>query len=242
MSKIKLLVGLTAATLALSAGAAAGAASAATATKPDLKSGVAASGKQVINGLEVLARDCSGSKLQPHTGFQIGPACVSTADGEVSELKKNPTLLITKAPDKIRSGQDFTLTVSTRNLVRDRFLGAAAGGYYLESSILTADGIQRGHFHTACDVMDSDDVAPQPQDKPKFFVATEDGKGGKGNSSVKIKVPGKDPITGKVLFRPGDMVRCAAWAGDGSHRIPQMQFAKEVPAFDSVRLEVKGKM
>ena len=32
--------------------------------------------------------------------------------------------------------ESFRLKVSTRNLVRDRFLGAADGGYYLESSFL----------------------------------------------------------------------------------------------------------
>ena len=44
--------------------------------------------------------------------------------------------------------------MSTRNLIRDRFLGAAVGGYYLESSVLK-HGIQRGHFHTACRMLSS---------------------------------------------------------------------------------------
>lgn len=196
-----------------------------------------------INGLDVLATDCSGSKLPPHTGFQsVDAQCVSTGFGEVSAQKVNPTLLITMAPGKIKSGQEFTLEISTRNLVRDRLLGAAQGGYYVEASTLDADGIQRGHAHVACDVLRNDDVAPQPSAQPKFFKAIEDGKGGKGNTAAKVTVPGKDPITGKVLFRPGDMVRCSAWAGDGSHRIPMMSNAKETPAFDSVRIMVRGKM
>ena len=104
-----------------------------------------------------------------------------------------------------------------------------------------ANGIQRGHAHAACDVLRNDDVAPQPSAQPKFFKAIEDGKGGKGNTAAKVSA-GKDPITGKVLFRPGDMVRCSAWAGDGSHRIPMMSNAKETPALDSVRIMVRGKM
>ena len=50
--------------------------------------------------------------------------------------------------------------MSTRNLVRDRFLGAAAGGYYLESSFLNDEGLQRGHFHTACRILPNTDEAP----------------------------------------------------------------------------------
>jgi hypothetical protein len=33
--------------------------------------------------------------------------------------------------------------------------------------------------------------------------------------------------------------QCASWAGDGSHRIPMMQTAKQIPAFDSVRITVQ---
>ena len=90
--------------------------------------------------------------LPAHTGFQSAkPQCVSTAMGEIAAEDQLPSLLITGAPAVVRVGQDFQLKVSTRNLVRDRFLGAAAGGYYLESSFLQ-DGtdLQRGHFHTAC--------------------------------------------------------------------------------------------
>ena len=79
---------------------------------------------------------------------------------------KDPSLLITDSPRFVRANTAFTLKVSTRNLVRDRFLGAAAGGYYLESSVLTADGIQRGHFHTACRMLASTREAPAPDPCP----------------------------------------------------------------------------
>ena len=59
--------------------------------------------------------------------------------GEVAAENKLPSLLITKAPKTVGVGQGFQLEVSTRNLVRDRFLGAAAGGYYLESSFLNGE-------------------------------------------------------------------------------------------------------
>ena len=72
---------------------------------------------------------------------------------------KDPSLLITDSPRFVRANTAFTLKVSTRNLIRDRFLGAAVGGYYLESSVLK-DGIQRGHFHTACRMLSS--PTPRP--------------------------------------------------------------------------------
>ena len=96
------------------------------------------------NGLDVLGRDCKNSGLERHDGFQKAPRCVETAFGEVSSADKNPSLLITESPNRVKAGQKFTITVSTRNLVRDRFLGAAAGGYYLESSFLNEEGLQRG--------------------------------------------------------------------------------------------------
>ena len=73
----------------------------------------------------------------------------------------DPSLLITDSPRFVRANTAFTLKVSTRNLIRDRFLGAAVGGYYLESSVLT-NGIQRGHFHTACRMLASLRSAPDP--------------------------------------------------------------------------------
>lgn len=194
-----------------------------------------------------LATNCDNSKLPTHNGFQESPACVKTEDGEVSAFDKNPTLAFVNPPDKIRSGRDFTLQVSTRNLVRDRFLGAAAGGYYLETSLLVQgganDGLTRGHYHLGCQVVSSNgkDVksAPIPS-RSVFFKAVEDGKGGVAPDTTTVTVTGVDPLTKKVLFQKGDTVQCAAWAGDGSHRTPMMTFANEIPAFDSVRLDVKG--
>src|SRR5690606_39233265 len=126
---------------------------------------------------------------------------------------------------------------STRNLVRDRFLPAAQGGYYLETSLLNEDGIQRGHFHTACRVLEDKDVAPNPDVVPQFFQATEDGKGGEEPDVVEIEVPGKND-DGKPRFKDGQTVQCASWAGDGSHRIPMMERANETPAFDAVRIKI----
>lgn len=184
-----------------------------------------------------LATDCKGSNLAPHNGFQDAPTCVSTAFGEVSDAPNNPTLLITGAPATVEDGQDFELQVSTRNLVRDRFLGAAAGGYYLETSLLNEAGLQRGHFHVACRVLASVDEAPNPDVVPEFFQAVEDGAGGAAPDTVTLTVPGTD--ADGDLFTAGDLVQCAAWAGDGSHRIPMMERANETPAFDAVRIRVE---
>ena len=181
------------------------------------------------NGLDVLGRDCSTSKLQPHTGFQIAPACVSTEFGEVSAPDKNPSLLITKAPRTVRADAPFSISVSTRNLVRDRFLGAAAGGYYLESSFLDPNGLQRGHFHTACRILPSGDVAPDAAPVPAFFVATQDNGGGSTPDTVVVNVTGL----------PKGEAQCTVWAGDGSHRVPMMQRANQTPAIDSVRITVQ---
>ncbi|WP_214367083.1 hypothetical protein [Pseudonocardia sp. H11422] len=181
-------------------------------------------------GLDVLATDCSNSRLEPHNGFQEAPRCVDTSFGEVTSADKSPSLLITSAPDTARVNEPFDLQVSTRNLVRDRFLGAAAGGYYLESSVLDGQGIQRGHFHTACRMLPSTDVAPDAAPEPEFFVATQDGGGGAGADTVTVTVTGM-PTAGEA--------QCSVWAGDGSHRIPMMQRADQTPAFDSVRVTVQ---
>ena len=180
--------------------------------------------------LEILGNDCSNSKLAPHTGFQDGNRCVSTAFGEVGTADKNPTLLIVDAPTTVQVGQAFTLKISTRNLVRDRFLAAAQGGYYLESSFLTDEGLVRGHFHTACRMLATTRSAPDPTVAPAFFVATEDKAGGATPDVITINVSGM-PSAGTA--------QCASWAGDGSHRIPMMQTAKQIPAFDSVRITVQ---
>jgi hypothetical protein len=182
------------------------------------------------NGLEILGRGCSVSQLPLHTGFQNGNQCVNTQFGEVGTAANNPSLLIVDAPKTVAVNTQFTLQISTRNLVRDRFLGAAKGGYYLESSFLNEQGLVRGHFHTACRVLSSTTEAPDPEPAPAFFVATEDGAGGATPDTVQIVVPG---------IATAGTVQCASWGGDGSHRIPMMERANQIPAFDSVRIEVQ---
>jgi hypothetical protein len=179
-------------------------------------------------GLDVLGTDCTNSQLEPHTGFEVAPACVSTSFGEVADEENSPSLLITDAPQNVAADQEFTISVSTRNLIRDRFLGAAAGGYYLESSFLNADGLQRGHFHTACRMLESTDEAPDAAPAPEFFLATQDNGGGAAPDTVNITVSGL----------PAGTAQCSVWAGDGSHRIPMMQRANQTPAFDSVRITI----
>jgi hypothetical protein len=180
--------------------------------------------------LEPLGVDCSGSSLLPHDGFQNGQRCVGTAFGEVGAPEDNPSLLIVSAPRTVRRNQQFTLRVSTRNLVRDRFLPAAQGGYYRESSFLNEQGIVRGHFHTACRMLTDSRSAPDPAPAPAFFVATEDGRGGVRPDTVTVTVPG--------LTQRG-VAQCAVWAGDGSHRVPMMARANQIPAFDVVRIIVR---
>jgi hypothetical protein len=181
--------------------------------------------------LDIIGDRCNASGLDLHNGFQSEDAvCVDTEFGEQSAFEKNPTLLITDSPDKVEVDEDIVLKVSTRNLVRDRFLGAAAGGYYLESAFLK-EGLTRGHFHTGCRKLeDGGKAAPEPFRLGDRFVATEDGKGGTKPDTVTVTI--------KAFKFPG-LVQCAAWAGDGSHRIPMMAFANEIPAFDAVRIEVK---
>ncbi|WP_422773800.1 LPXTG cell wall anchor domain-containing protein [Plantactinospora sp. WMMC1484] len=180
-------------------------------------------------GLESLGDNCDESRLSPHTGFQEGDRCVSTAFGEVGAAEQNPTLLISEAPRRVREGQSFRLVVSTQNLVRDRFLPAAQGGYYRETSLLNDEGLVRGHFHTACRMLTSTTEAAEPAPVPAFFVATEDGKGSDEPDRVIIEVPGL----------PAGIAQCASWAGDGSHRIPMMARANQIPALDSVRIQVE---
>jgi len=181
-------------------------------------------------GLGVLTNSCDTSTLPPHDGFQNGDRCVSTEFGEVGSAANNPSLLITEAPQQVAVNTPFTLKVSTRNLIRDRFLAAGAGGYYVESSVLQG-GIVRGHFHTACRMLANTDEAPAPDPVPAFFVATEDKKGGAAPDVVTIQVPGL-PTAG--------IAQCASWAGDGSHRIPMMQRANQTPAIDAVRINVNN--
>ncbi|SNY49714.1 Pecanex-like protein 1 [Paractinoplanes atraurantiacus] len=181
-------------------------------------------------GLGILTNSCDTSQLTPHDGFQNGNRCVSTEFGEVGEAANNPTLLITQAPRQVAPNTPFTLTVSTRNLIRDRFLAAGQGGYYVESSVLQ-NGLVRGHFHTACRMLENTNAAPAPDPVPAFFVATEDSRGSATPDSVQIQVPGL-PTAGTA--------QCASWAGDGSHRIPMMQRANQIPAYDAVRITVRN--
>ena len=184
---------------------------------------------KVVNGQVILTDTCVDSKLPLHDGFQKGDRCVATEFGEVSSAANNTSLLITSAPRQVVVNTPFTLKVSTRNLIRDRFLAAGKGGYYVEASVLQ-DGIERGHFHTACRMLPNTNEAPDPSPVPAFFVATEDSKGGATPDVVTIQVPGL-PTTGTA--------QCASWAGDGSHRIPMMERANQTPAFDAVRIRVR---
>ena len=106
-------------------------------------------------------------------------------------------------------GQPFTLQVSTRNLIRDRFLAAGAGGYYVESSVLQ-NGIVRGHFHTACRMLASTNEAPDPSPVPAFFVATEDTKGGRAPDTVQIQVRACRPPAPRSAPRGPVTVRTAS--------------------------------
>src|SRR6266511_1617228 len=128
-------------------------------------------------GLGVLTNSCDTSTLPPHDGFQKGDRCVSTEFGEVGSAANNPSLLITSAPRSVAVNTAFQLKVSTRNLIRDRFLAAGQGGYYVESSVLQ-DGIVRGHFHTACRMLASRTEAPVPDPVRIQVRAGESGSGG----------------------------------------------------------------
>lgn len=178
---------------------------------------------------DLLGVSCADSQLEVHNGFQEAPRCVNTSHGEVTTQDKNPSILIVGAPDEVRSGQNIRLKVSSRNLVRDRFLAAGAGGYYKEMGVLNADGLTRGHFHAACRLIGKGKEALAP-DRQASFRAVEDGGGGVTPDTVVVTLPG---LNGK------GQAQCAVWAGDGSHRMPMMQFANQIPAFDAIRLKIK---
>ncbi len=183
--------------------------------------------------LEPLAQDCSNSNLEPHDGFQNGNRCVSTSHGEVPSAENAPSVLFVGAPRFVRATQAFTLQVSSRNIKRDRFLAAGRGGYYLESSLLVSEGpdagIVRGHLHTACERLASLNQAPDRNPVPAFFVATEDGGGGKRADTVTINVPGL----------AAGIYSCGVWAGDGGHRTPMAQRANQRTAFDAIRIIIR---
>jgi hypothetical protein len=191
-----------------------------------------------ISRADLLGRTCregSNRRLPAHTGFQDKKSqCVSTQMGAVAANDRLPSLLIVGAPTAVKVGEGFNLEVSTRNLIRDRFLGAAAGGYYLEASFLDPrSGLQRGHFHTACRMLGSTSEAPDSSPAPAFFLATQDKGGSATPDKVTIAVPGTSTA------KQGTM-QCSSWAGDGSHRTPMMSFANQTPAFDSVRINIGG--
>lgn len=179
--------------------------------------------------LEILGDSCEDSQLEVHNGFQEAPRCVQTSHGEVTTQDKNPSILIVGAPEEVRSGQNIRLKVSSRNLVRDRFLAAGQGGYYKEMGVLNEDGLTRGHFHAACRLIGNGKEAPTP-DRQASFRAVEDGRGGAAPDTVVVTLPG---LKGK------GQAQCAVWAGDGSHRMPMMQNANQIPAFDAIRLRIK---
>ena len=170
---------------------------------------------------------CAGSPIISFH-WAIQPTVRAIANSTVNMSVGNPSAF--RAPNQVQRNQAFSLKVSTRNLVRDRFLAAGQGGYYVESSVLNGQGLTRGHFHTACRMLQNTNQAPSnPQDVPAFFVATEDGKGGNQSDDVTIQIPGL-PQSGTA--------QCAVWAGDGSHRVPMMERANQTPAFDVVRIQV----
>ena len=138
---------------------------------------------------------------------------MNTSMGEIAPEEQLPSLLITDAPRRVGIGEPFKLEVSTRNLVRDRFLGAAAGGYYLESSFLNGAKLQRGHFHTACRMPGVDQVGPRLGAAPEFFLATQDNGGGKRRGQ-------RDDHGAGTATKTGGIMQCTSWAGDGSHRTP----------------------
>jgi hypothetical protein len=186
----------------------------------------------VVNELPTMGRDCANSDHAQHHGDEDTPRCVATEMGEVATFAQGPQLLITDAPRRVRAGQPFTIKVSTRNLVRDRFPPAAEGGYLLERADLTADGLTRGHFHTACRTLShGTEAAPDPEVPVDFFEATEDGDGGATPDLLEVTVTGGIPRRG--------LAQCAVWAGDGSHRIPMMASPRQIPPFDTVLLEVE---
>lgn len=210
-----------------------GANSVAAAPPPDGKVGDGAAAT-VLEEDKPLGNTCEGnSKLAIHDGFQSAePRCVAIEFGEHPAQNNAPSLLIVDAPRVVKRGQAITLKVSTRNLVRDRFLPAAAGGYYKESSFLNQAGLIRGHFHVACQSLGNARSAPAP-DRQAAFIAVEDGGGGAAPDTVTVTVPNGIKQAGEA--------RCVAWAGDGSHRMTMAPFANQIIASDAVRLRVAGK-
>jgi hypothetical protein len=191
---------------------------------------------------EVIARDCSDSRLPEHDGSQTGNRCVTTAHGEVPTPDKAPSLLITAVivngqrrqvgvgPIVVNRSQPFQIEISTRNLQRNRFLPAGQNFYYQETSLLNGDQIVQGHAHTACNPLSNTNEAPDREPVPAFFVATEDQRGGEAPDRFTVSVPG---------LATAGLFLCGSWTGDGSHRVALMPRANQMPSFDTVRIIVR---
>ena len=176
-----------------------------------------------------LATSCKESQLPPHNGFEIAPACVSTDDGEVPAAA--PAVMISDLPDRIVAGEQFQVGITTRNLLRDRFLKAAVGGYYFEMSVLDkATGVVRGHLHVYVQALNDGVDVPDADANPlEFFQAIEDGGGGPGLSRVTVSIN---------ALTAGNKRVCVTM-GDGSHRVPMMRAAKLAAGVDCVRIRVR---
>ena len=177
------------------------------------------------------ATTAASSQLPPHTGFQDGNRCVSTEFGEVGTADKNPTLLITAAPRA--SGSASSSTSGQHPQPGPRPVPRGRAGRLLQGELVPhrrrAWSAATSTPRAGCCHVDHAG-ARRPHPVPAFFVATEDGGGGADARHVTINVPGM-PSAGTA--------QCASWAGDGSHRIPMMQRANQIPAFDSVRITVQ---
>jgi len=176
----------------------------------------------------ILTNTCTDSALPPHDGFEQAPRCVATDAGEVPTA--TPAVLLARFPRIVRAGQPFQVTLSTRNLVRDRFLKAAEGGYYREMSVLDPGGVVRGHLHLYVQALTDGASVPDADATPlEFFRAVEDGGGGAGLSRVSVSVAG---------LTAGPKRLCVTM-GDGSHRVPLMRAAKLAAGIDCVRIRVR---
>jgi hypothetical protein len=189
----------------------------------DQNGAVQANDPATADGLAPLSRSCDDSPLATNDGFQKGNTCVAVDSGEVSD--KTPAVLITRAPERVAAGRDFQVAISSRNVVRDRFLAAATGGYYAERSVLNPQGVQRGHSHVWVQDIGSGASAPDADAAPlDFFKAVEDN--GDGDFTL--------TITG---LTPGNKKLCVNDA-DGSHRTAMTKAAKLAMPYDCVRLTV----
>src|SRR6266508_2950327 len=192
---------------------------------PGQNGGAQANDPATGDGDAPLSKDCGDSPLTVNDGFQKGNTCVAVDSGEVSD--KTPAVLITDAPEEVAAGQDFQVAISSKNVVRDRFLAAATGGYYAERSVLNPNGVQRGHSHVWVQDIGDGQSAPNADAAPlDFFKAVEDN--GDGDFTL--------TITGLTA---GNKKLCVNDA-DGSHRTAMTKAAKLAMPYDCVRLTVAG--